>query len=159
MLSNKICFQCLTPMKECRKPDDPKTCQKQLAWGLKCKHCNSTSHHSLNCPTKSTPSYQSDHKGGPRGGGRGGRGGGRGGRGGRGRGRGGYQNNDKKQSNTQHENNSYSSGPNPNSNNGADQTTNKLYNNPNQHKSDLGQVQGQPDLSNANFLTEQDPEL
>ena len=82
MKSAKICFQCLAPMKDCRKPEEPKTCSKQLAWGLKCKHCNSTSHHSLICPTKPTPSYQTDtqndnHRGGPRGGGRGGRGGGR----------------------------------------------------------------------------------
>ena len=177
MKSAKICYQCLAPMKDCRKPEEPKTCSKQLAWGLKCKHCNSTSHHSLICPTKPTQSYQTDtqndnHRGGPRGGGRGGRGGGRGGRGGRGRGRGGQQNNDKRQSSNQHENQSYqlnSSGPDPSSNNGcADQSscnTRQLHNNPNQQKQDMGQVQGQAkknvsfDLSNANFMAEQDPEV
>merc|ERR1711891_46617 len=89
MKSAKICFQCLNPMKDCRKPEDPKVCSKQTAWGLKCKHCNSTSHHSLICPNKPPQSYQtetqnSNHRGGGRGGGRGGRGEGRGGRGGRG---------------------------------------------------------------------------
>ena len=60
MNSAKICFRCLGPMKDCRTPEDPETCSKQLAWDLKCKHCNSTSHHSLICPTNPTPSHQTD---------------------------------------------------------------------------------------------------
>ena len=41
----------------------------------------------------------------------------------------------------------------------------QLHNNPNQQKEDMGQVQGQAkktvsfDLSNANFMAEQDPEV
>ena len=41
----------------------------------------------------------------------------------------------------------------------------QLHNNPNQQKIDMGQVQSQPkktvswDLSNANFVAEQDPEV
>ena len=33
--SAKVCFQCLIPMINCRKPEDPKVCSKQTAWGLK----------------------------------------------------------------------------------------------------------------------------
>merc|ERR1712215_399913 len=83
MKSHKVCFICLNPLSTCRKPDDPKVCCKQSAWSLKCKHCTSTSHHSLICQNKPHQSYQnetqnSNHRGGGRGGGRGGNGNGNG---------------------------------------------------------------------------------
>ena len=78
--SHKICYQCLAPMKDCRKPEDLKICSKQIAWNLKCKHCNDTRHHSLICPSKPSQTYKAEHQNdghsnGGRGGGRGGRGG------------------------------------------------------------------------------------
>ena len=42
--SNKICFVCLAPMKDCRKDPDFKTCSKQTAWNLKCRHCGDLRH-------------------------------------------------------------------------------------------------------------------
>merc|ERR1711888_573541 len=111
--SNKICYVCLAPMKDCRKPEDLKTCSKQTSWNLKCRHCNDLRHHSLICPSKPSQTYQTEHlndshRNGGRGGGRGGRGGGLDGRGGRGRG-GHKHNGDRRQSGNSNSNQSYQS--------------------------------------------------
>ena len=112
MNSAQICFKCLGPIKDCRT-EDPETCWKQIAWNLKCKHCNSTQHHSLICPTNPTPSHHTDSQyDDPRGGGEGGQGD----QAGRGQGRGGHQYNDNWQSN-QYDNNTHFPEPDPDPNN------------------------------------------
>ena len=149
MNSAQICFKCLGPIANCRT-EDPETCWKQISWNLICKHCNSTEHHSLICPNPNpnpTPSHHTERYDDPRGGGEGGQGD----QAGRGQERGGHQYND----NWQSESNTHSSNPNTNPN-GAD--SGNSCNNPSKQKSNECQVQG-PDISNANFLKEQDPDL
>ena len=151
--SAKICYVCLAPMKDCRKPEDLKTCSKQTAWNLKCRHCNDLRHHSLICPSKPSQTYQAEHqndshRNGGRGGGRGGRGGGRGGRGGHARG--GYQHNGDREPSGNSDSNQYyeSEESNPTCHD-PDECADlamqcnmrQLHNVPNQQKMD--QVQGQ----------------